>query len=160
MVDIHQGFPGGSAVKNPPAVQETQVWPLGQEDPLEKEKTTHSSILAWEISWTEESGRLQSMRSQRVGHNLTTKTTTTIIQLNIFIVMFPRVRPGWSLTTLGNYAFIRFIDNFIHLTSIRWVSSVSVNETSRIPCWSRAHLLLLLLSSFAFTTWFPHTGLK
>ena len=42
---------------------------LGQEDPLEKGMATHSSILAWRIPWTEESGRLQSMGSQRVGHN-------------------------------------------------------------------------------------------
>ena len=45
-------------VKNPPAKQETQVQSLGQEDPLEKEMATHSSILAWEILWTEEPGRL------------------------------------------------------------------------------------------------------
>ena len=56
-------------VKNPPAIQETQVQSLGQEDPLEKGVATHSSILAWEISWTEEPGRLQSMSSQRVGHD-------------------------------------------------------------------------------------------
>ena len=43
------GFPGGSVVKNPPAMQEMQAWFLGQEDPLEKEMATHSSILAWEI---------------------------------------------------------------------------------------------------------------
>ena len=54
-------------VKNPPAVQETQVSSLGQEDPLEKGMATHSSILAWKIPWTEEPGRLQSMGSQRVG---------------------------------------------------------------------------------------------
>ena len=48
---------------------EMQVQPLGQEDPLEKEMATHSSILAWEIPWTEESGRPQSMEFQRVGHN-------------------------------------------------------------------------------------------
>ena len=48
-------------VKKPPAVKETQVQSLGQEAPLEKETTTHSSILDWEISWTEGSGRLQSM---------------------------------------------------------------------------------------------------
>ena len=47
--------------KNPPAMQATQVRPLGQEDPLEKEMATHSTILAWEIPWTEESGGLQSM---------------------------------------------------------------------------------------------------
>ena len=50
-------------------MQKTQVWYLGQEDPLEKEMATHSSILAWEISWTEEPGRVQSMKSQRVRHN-------------------------------------------------------------------------------------------
>ena len=58
-------MPGSSAVvKNPPAMQETGVQFLGWEDPLEKEMETHSSILAWEIPWTEEPGGLQSMRSQ------------------------------------------------------------------------------------------------
>ena len=56
-------------VKNLPAVQETQVQSLGWEDPLEKEMTIHSSILAWRILWTEEPGGLQSMGSQRVRHN-------------------------------------------------------------------------------------------
>ena len=56
-------------VKNLPAVQETQVTSLGWEDPLEKEMATHSSIIAWKISWTEEPGELQSMGSQRVGHD-------------------------------------------------------------------------------------------
>ena len=51
-------------VKNLPAMQETQVLSLGWEDPLEERKATHSSILAWRISWTEESDRLQSMGSQ------------------------------------------------------------------------------------------------
>ena len=48
-------------VRNPPAIQETQVLSLGQEDPLEKGMANHSSILAWRIPWTEEPGRLQSM---------------------------------------------------------------------------------------------------
>ena len=52
-------------VKNPPAMPETWVWSLGQEDPLEKVVSTHSSILAWRISWTEEPGRLQSMGWQK-----------------------------------------------------------------------------------------------
>ena len=55
-----KGFPGGSVVKNPSAVQEMRVLSLGQEDPLEKEMAAHSSILAWEIPWTQEPGRLQS----------------------------------------------------------------------------------------------------
>ena len=53
-------------------MQETQVRSLGQEDPLEKEMATHSSTLAWKIPWTEQPGGLQSMGSQRVGHNWAT----------------------------------------------------------------------------------------
>ena len=60
-------FPGGSAVKNPPAMEETQVQSLGQEDPLEKETATHFSILAWETPWIEEPGELESMGSQKSG---------------------------------------------------------------------------------------------
>ena len=57
-------------VKNVLAMQETRVQSLGQEDPLEKEMATYSSILAWRIPRTEEPGRLQSMGSQRVGQDL------------------------------------------------------------------------------------------
>ena len=57
------------SVKDLPAVQETRVRSLGWEDPLKKELATQSSILAWKISWTEEPGGLQSMGSQRVGHD-------------------------------------------------------------------------------------------
>ena len=70
------GFPQSSVVKNLPAVQEmqeTQVWFLDQEDSLEKEMATYSSILAWEIPWTEESGGLQSRGSQRVRHDWVTE---------------------------------------------------------------------------------------
>ena len=56
-------------VKHLLAMQETQVQSLGWEYPLEKEMATHSNTLAWKIPWTEEAGRLQSMGSQRVGHN-------------------------------------------------------------------------------------------
>ena len=56
-------------VKRLPTMQETQVQSLSQEDLLEKEMATHSSILAWKIPWTEEPGRLHSMGSQRVGHD-------------------------------------------------------------------------------------------
>ena len=71
----HLGFPGGSLVKNRPAKQETWVRSLGQEDPLEKEMATHSSILAWEIPWTDRPDRLYSMGLQRVRHDLAIKTT-------------------------------------------------------------------------------------
>ena len=66
---LYQGFPVAQTVKNLPAVQETQVRSLGQEDPLEKEIASHSSILACRIPWIEEAGGLQSMGSQRVRHN-------------------------------------------------------------------------------------------
>ena len=56
-------------VKNLPTMQEKWVQSLGQEDPLEKEMATHSSILAWRIPWMEEPRRLRSMGSQRVGHD-------------------------------------------------------------------------------------------
>ena len=62
------GFLAGSAM-NLPAMHETQVRSLSQEDSLEKGMTTHSSIIVWEILWMEEPGRLQSMGSQRVGHD-------------------------------------------------------------------------------------------
>ena len=56
-------------VKNPPTMQETGSESLGLEDPLENEMATHSRILAWRISWTEEPGGLQTMGLQRVGHD-------------------------------------------------------------------------------------------
>ena len=66
---LRTGFPIVQMVKNLPVMQETWVPSLGQEDPLEKEMATHSSVLAWRIPWTEEAGRPQSMGSQRVGHD-------------------------------------------------------------------------------------------
>ena len=68
-VDIFYLFLVAQMVKNPPAIQEIRVQSLGREDPLEREMATHSSILAWELPWTEESGGLQSMGSQRIGHD-------------------------------------------------------------------------------------------
>ena len=63
------GFPGGSGVNNSPAMQETRVQSLDQEDPLEEGMTIHSSILAWRIPGSEEPGRLQSIGWQRVKHD-------------------------------------------------------------------------------------------
>ena len=60
---------GAQSIKNPPAMQEIQVRSLGRGDPLEKEMAPHSSNLAWKIPWMEEPGRLESMGSQRVGHD-------------------------------------------------------------------------------------------
>ena len=70
-------FPVALTVKNLPAMQETQVWSLGQKDTLEKGMAIHSSILAWRIPWKEEPGGLQPVELQRVGHDLATTATTT-----------------------------------------------------------------------------------
>ena len=65
-------------VKRLTAMQETRVWFLGWEDPLEKEMATHSSTLAWKIPWTEEPGRLQSMGSRKVGHDWATSLSLSL----------------------------------------------------------------------------------
>ena len=67
------GFPGALVIKTCLPMQEMWVWCLGQEDLLENEMAIHSSILAWEVPWTEEPGGLQSMELQRVRHDLATK---------------------------------------------------------------------------------------
>ena len=63
-----------------------QVWSIGSKDPLEKKMATHSSILAWEIPWTEEPGRLQSVGLQRVRHNWTTENTYTHVKQGILFL--------------------------------------------------------------------------
>ena len=69
---------GAQGVKYLPVMRETWVPSLDWEDPLEKGMTTHSSILAWRIPWSEESGGLQSMGSQRIGHDLATNISIFI----------------------------------------------------------------------------------
>ena len=71
-------------IKNPSAMLETWVWSLGWEDPLEKGKATHSSILVWRIPWTEEPGRLQSTGLQRVWHNWATFTFKRWLKRSLF----------------------------------------------------------------------------
>ena len=74
---LYQGtFPVAQTGKNLPVMQETQVWSLGREDPLEKGMATHSSILAWRIPWTEKPGGPRSVGSQRAGHDWATDTLT------------------------------------------------------------------------------------
>ena len=72
LMSILWGFPGGSVVKNPPAMQEMQemlVQSLSWEDPMEEGMATHANILAWRIPWIEEPDRIQSIGSQRVRHD-------------------------------------------------------------------------------------------
>ena len=72
-------------VKHLPTMWETWVWSLGQEDPLEKEMAPHSSTLAWKIQWMEEPGVLQSMGSQRVGHDWVTSFSLSLFIFQVFI---------------------------------------------------------------------------
>ena len=77
--------------KNPPAMQETQVQFLGQEDPLEKEMATQSSILSWKIPWTEESGELQSMVSESVRYDLVIKQQEEQIHITVCILYINKI---------------------------------------------------------------------
>ena len=81
-------------------MQKTRVWSLDREDPLEKEMVTHSSILAWRIPWTEKPGRLQSMGSQRVGHDWAISLThsLTVEKVTDFIFF------GSKITADGDYS--------------------------------------------------------
>ena len=100
-------FPTAQQVKNPPVMQEThkmRVRSLGQEDPLEEEMATHSSILAWRIPWTEEPGGLQSIGLQRVRHNehscthLSSDNTEHGLTRNYILNPQCMQRPGqWSM---------------------------------------------------------------
>ena len=76
MSNHNRGFPGGSAIKNPPANAGgvgSIIQSMGQGDPLETEMATHSSILIWEIPWTEETGGLHPWGCKRIRHNLATQ---------------------------------------------------------------------------------------
>ena len=94
---VHMGFTGGSDRKNLPAMQETLLPSLGQEDPLEK-GMTHSSVLGWRIPWTEEPGGLQSTGLQRVRHDLVTKQ-----QLVYMIIIRPH-NSGRMLIWINNHS--------------------------------------------------------
>ena len=88
-------------------MQEMRVWSLGWEDPLEKEMATHSSILAWEVPWTEQPGGLLSMESQRTGLNLATKRIGGIClskaqgASSCFLFWIPIRVHGWSAAVVG-----------------------------------------------------------
>ena len=87
-------------------MQETQVWSLGQEDPLEKEMAPHSSTLAWKIPWTEVRGRLQSMVSQRVGHDWATSVHCRHQKLSANIEMPRQVQEANNVTKISKYSLL------------------------------------------------------
>ena len=103
-------------VKRLPTTWETQVRSLGQEDLLEKEMATHSSTLAWKIPWTEEPVRLQSMESQRAGHNWATSmsmSTTNLSQCKLLLA-YVHVCKIWLETSLKvGFFFLIFYSLFV-----------------------------------------------
>ena len=91
ILPLFVSYPTAQTVKRLSTLQETRVQSLGRADPLEKEMAIHSSTLAWKIPWTEEPGRLQSMRSQRVGHDwVTSLTYLLLVQLEPSSQQVPR----------------------------------------------------------------------
>ena len=108
-------------VKNLPAILEIWVRSLGWEDPLEKGTTTHSSILAWRIPWTEEPGRLQSMGSQRVRHNWT--NFTSLLQETK-----AEIQP-WGLGNQRKVVLRRFVGSQTYLWNESWGHKPDVETT-------------------------------
>ena len=135
-------------VKNLPTVLKTVVRSLGQEEPLEKGMATHSSILAWRIPWTEEPGGLQSMGSQRVGHNWATFISLCLLLL--LLSRFSRVRLCATPEMEAHQAPLSL--GFFKARTLEWVAISFSNEWKwkvkgkllsrvRLPAtpWTTAH---------------------
>ena len=119
-------------VKNLSAVQETCIWSLDREDPLEKGMATYSSILAWRILWTEEPGRLQSMWSQRARHGWATNTFTSVKARSLTGSKSRVSRAVWFLETLGENLFPCPFQ-LLEVTCIPWlVAPSSIFKSSSV----------------------------
>ena len=127
-------------------MQETQVLCLGQEDPLEKEMATHSSTLAWKISWIEDPGRLQSMESQRVGHDWATFTFKVLFSWRLSLFHY---KVG-SMKMVGLRRIVFSLLNTRKL-SLTWILQL-------VPCDRMPMILFKILSwvlkeRFKLQTW-------
>ena len=123
-------FPGGSDGKDS-AMQETRVWSVGLEDPLEKGMATYSSILAWEIPWTEEPGRLQSMRSQRVRHDWATEHTCSW-----FIFTFCEISVSTNTQIIQDKRKVNQSSSAMQMKLLRYSFSLTLRITSVLYSWS------------------------
>ena len=160
-------------VKTLPAMQETQVWSLGWEDPLEKEMATHSNILAWRIPWTDEPGRLQSRGLQRVGYNLANKPPPPCIYSPYFslfwgcvsrhtlcplllsfsllaasstILLSLRSKSKWKIKLFTHSAYtIKMLESIPQNCASYYVSVVSSALILTTPLWGEYRLPLLSL---------------
>ena len=119
-------------VKDLPTMRETQVWSLGQEDPLEKEMATHSSILAWKVPWMEEPGRLQSLGLQRVGRDWATSLSLSVTKSCLTVT-------PWTAAPQASLSYT------ISLSLLKLMSIESVMPSNHLVLWC---LRLLLPSVF------------
>ena len=127
-------------VKNLPAIQETEVWSLGWENPLEKGMATHSGILAWRIPWTEEPGRLQSIQSQRVRHDWAAFTFDPAINWH------PNSLRSWGLWGKVSTSHINLHLSYEEMTQIwQWLVLLGILcslETVQL-CWNVSRTKIL-----------------
>ena len=135
------GFPGGPVVKNPPAIQETQILSLGWKEPLKKEMATHSNILAWEIPWTEEPSGLQSMGPQRVRQDWAAKQKQQYLHIICtyppiyFKIIFRLlVIPNSSFALLGPSRIFFFFFFFFSIFSLWLVDSMDAESADMEGC--------------------------
>ena len=117
-------------VKNVPAIQEIWIPSLCQEDPLEKGMATHSSILAWRIPWTEESGGLQSTGLQRAGHDWATNTHTYLPEKDTIIV----IRDGSKSVRILCLCVMGREWDYVHLYKRKWKVNVLVAQSCLTLC--------------------------
>ena len=140
-----------------PPMQETWVRSLGQEDTLEKEMVTHSSILAWEIPWTKKPGRLQSMGSQRVGHDWATWLSRYFLFSYLYCRIFHSVffincwmykRP--AVTKLKH---LKLFQMCVLITTCMMLH-VSRFQSVTFPCITGTKVVFMMLLSFPIRLWF------
>ena len=141
-------------VRNLPAVQETQVWSLGREDPLEKGVATHSDTLAWRIPWTEEPGGLQSMGSQRVGHNCATnfcfQFSSVHLLSHVWLFATPWIaacQASLSITNSRSLVILMFIESVMPSNHLILYRPESVMPSNHLILYRPLLLLPLIFPS-------------
>ena len=120
---VYMGFPCDSVVKNPSAMQEMQILFLGRENPLKESMATYSNILAWKIPWTEGPDKLQSVGSQRVGHDWSNWTQCTYVNPNIPLSKAFKIILYFKWYKYSSHLFVTllFFQNvFIYLLAVLW----------------------------------------
>ena len=146
-------------VRNPHAMQETGVWSLGQEDPLEEEMATHPSALVWKIPWTEEPGGLWSIGLQRVRHNWAQAHTymcicKPLLVWKVFILNSPSISQQWfsSLSQPKQWKIV--------LTHCFWSSSLfTFHWPLELPTWILPPSLCLK-AAISSTSWNPNNAFQ